>query len=424
MSFLGLLFAAAVIIPLWWLYSKGVAASARSSTSAAYARRGFAEFTAGDDDRAIAAFTESIIINPKNFAAFLGRGKAYIVRGNHQDAIADLTVAIQLDPSFAEAYSSRADAYLQCDDLEKAITDLTMAIRLSPNSAEARFHRAAANVRKYGLQTDPGQWRTDAPGYDMVVADLIAADRLGLADPKLCEAAKGILSLIREYETTYKQPEATQTAAPQSQPARDLCEAPAANPNLSPCPDCGNSVSRFAEACPQCGRPVALTPEQRAEQQERERQWAAERERLAREERQREREQAERLATQLQRRHDEEREVQRRWEVQWQRRQQEELERQREAQRQWQQRKDQWEERICKALRWGEDQSRTLLAAIASAAGSVVQRLDRVLRVQTRRQRETQTRAFLVSTRWWLRKARRVLRDRARRLEQSHKENT
>ncbi len=34
----------------------------------------------------------------------------------------------------------------------------------------------------------------------------------------------------------------------------------AANPNLTPCPDCGRYVSRVAPNCPQCGRP--LTPQQ------------------------------------------------------------------------------------------------------------------------------------------------------------------
>ena len=36
----------------------------------------------------------------------------------------------------------------------------------------------------------------------------------------------------------------------------------AGNPNLFPCPDCGNWVSREAPGCPQCGR--ALTPEDQA----------------------------------------------------------------------------------------------------------------------------------------------------------------
>jgi len=30
----------------------------------------------------------------------------------------------------------------------------------------------------------------------------------------------------------------------------------ASNPNLAPCPDCGNCVSHQAPACPKCGRPL------------------------------------------------------------------------------------------------------------------------------------------------------------------------
>ena len=176
--------------------------------------------------------------------------------------------------------------------------------------------------------------------------------------------------------------------------------------NLFPCPDCGNSVSRFAEACPQCGRPVALTPEQRAEQQERERQWAAENERLALERQQRARELEALLAAERQER-------EKRWAA---------VREEQEKRLAWE--KAERERKRAEALRRWRERSRTVTLAIVSATRSVVQRVDKVLRVQTRRQRQTQTRAFLVSTRWWLRKARRVLRDRAGRLEQSHKEKT
>ena len=30
-----------------------------------------------------------------------------------------------------------------------------------------------------------------------------------------------------------------------------------ADPNLSPCPDCGRHVSRLAKSCPNCGRPFS-----------------------------------------------------------------------------------------------------------------------------------------------------------------------
>ena len=187
-------------------------------------------------------------------------------------------------------------------------------------------------------------------------------------------------------------------AVRQGQLACDLSDVPAENTNLFPCPDCGNSVSRFAAACPQCGRPVALTPEQKAEQQERERQRAAERERLALEEQQRERERAERLAAQRQRQHEEE------------------LERQREAQRQWEEQKRQWEERKRKALRWGEERSRAVLAAVVSVARWLLRMGDKVLRGLPRHRRDVRVRRAIVPARWWGRKADRALQGWSSRL--------
>ena len=31
---------------------------------------------------------------------------------------------------------------------------------------------------------------------------------------------------------------------------------PKGGPNLAPCPDCGQMVSRLAKTCPRCGRPL------------------------------------------------------------------------------------------------------------------------------------------------------------------------
>jgi ssDNA-binding Zn-finger/Zn-ribbon topoisomerase 1 len=39
-------------------------------------------------------------------------------------------------------------------------------------------------------------------------------------------------------------------------PAAAARSAAAHNSNLLPCPDCGNQISRLAQACPKCGRPM------------------------------------------------------------------------------------------------------------------------------------------------------------------------
>ncbi len=159
MSFLGLLLAFAVAAFIWWISWKGLSANARSSTSAAYVRRGLGLYVSGkDQDSAIAAFTESLMLNPKNAAALIGRGGAYLERKDYADAVADLTAAIQLKPDTTQgclAYFTRATAYLRWGDYEKAIADATAAIGLNPNFADAYFTRSSAYLKRYGLPPNP-----------------------------------------------------------------------------------------------------------------------------------------------------------------------------------------------------------------------------------------------------------------------------
>jgi tetratricopeptide (TPR) repeat protein len=112
------------------------------NSAEAYALRGNARFENGDDDGAIADFTESIRLNP-SFAAYFGRGGAYTERRDCEKAIADLTVAIQLNPKCAEAYYARGTAYArrgQIGDLDRAHADFTIADRLGLRDAEVRGH--------------------------------------------------------------------------------------------------------------------------------------------------------------------------------------------------------------------------------------------------------------------------------------------
>ena len=65
----------------------------------------------GDNDKAIADFTEAIQLDPKNAKAYIDRGSAYINKGDNDKAIADCNEAIRLDPKNADAYISRGVAY-------------------------------------------------------------------------------------------------------------------------------------------------------------------------------------------------------------------------------------------------------------------------------------------------------------------------
>jgi tetratricopeptide (TPR) repeat protein len=146
MAFLGLLLAFVVAVFFWWVSQT----LQRSSVGKTYGRHGVSHLLAGDDDGAIANFTESILTRP-SAAAYLGRGHAYFYKEDYESAIADLTVAIQLNAKCAEAYYTRGICYARMRDQENALSDLIACDRLGLSDAQMRKH-AKACLAAYAAQ--------------------------------------------------------------------------------------------------------------------------------------------------------------------------------------------------------------------------------------------------------------------------------
>lgn len=139
----------------------------------AYNNRGVAYFKTGDNDHAIADYTEAITLNPKVAAAYVNRGRAYGAKGDNDHAIADYAKAIKLDDKYAAAYNYRGLAYGAKGDNDHAIADYTKAIRFDPKLANAFENRGRAYRAK-------GQ-------DDRAARDFEEAIRL---DPKLASTLK------------------------------------------------------------------------------------------------------------------------------------------------------------------------------------------------------------------------------------------
>jgi lipoprotein NlpI len=69
----------------------------------AYNNRGYAYQAKGDNDRAIADYTQAIQINPKYMYAYFDRGLANLFAGALPKALADLNQASALNPKYAYA---------------------------------------------------------------------------------------------------------------------------------------------------------------------------------------------------------------------------------------------------------------------------------------------------------------------------------
>ena len=159
----------------------------------------------GEEDSAIAEFTEAIRLNPNYAAAYNNRGLLYGIKSNFDQAIADFDQAIKLNPILAEAYNNRGNAYNNIGDYSKAIADLTQAILLKPNDEEGYINRGDTYYRKgdygraildldYAIQLNPrssgaynnrGNAYRGKGGYDQAISDFEKAMRL---NPNLPEA--------------------------------------------------------------------------------------------------------------------------------------------------------------------------------------------------------------------------------------------
>jgi tetratricopeptide (TPR) repeat protein len=115
--------------------------------AAAAQSKGMAALRAKDFDKAIAAFSEAIRIEPKDPETFRDRARAYAEKGDLDKAIADHTEVIRLEPC-PKAYWSRGDIYVQKGDYGNAIADYTQVIRLAPDSPIGFWYRGGAYLKK------------------------------------------------------------------------------------------------------------------------------------------------------------------------------------------------------------------------------------------------------------------------------------
>jgi tetratricopeptide (TPR) repeat protein len=113
---------------LWLLMSGKIFLSAKDSYE-----RALTHFRAGDNDQAIAMFSQAIRLDPGLAEAWHYRGYAYELKGDYDRAIDDYTEAIRLNASYAKAFNGRAVAYFKKGDYNKAIIDYNRAIQLDPD---------------------------------------------------------------------------------------------------------------------------------------------------------------------------------------------------------------------------------------------------------------------------------------------------
>ena len=110
--------------------------------------RGNAWHAKGDNDRAIADYTEAIRLDPREARAFNNRAVAWQAKGEYDRAIADCNEAIRLDPQEAYFFNTRGTSWYAKGDTNRAIADYSEAIRLDPREVDAFLNRGIAKFFK------------------------------------------------------------------------------------------------------------------------------------------------------------------------------------------------------------------------------------------------------------------------------------
>ena len=94
-----------------------------------------AQFKLGDDnDWAIANFTRSLELDPKQADAYYGRGSARQSARDFRGAIADFDKTLEMEPKKVDALRFRAEAKTKIYDYSGAIADATQGLGLKPDA--------------------------------------------------------------------------------------------------------------------------------------------------------------------------------------------------------------------------------------------------------------------------------------------------
>ena len=126
--------------------------SIKASVSA-YFYRAFAKHGLGDNQGAIADYTEGLAINPKYTIAYINRGMTKSDTGDKQGAIADYNQALAINPQDAKAYLNRGIAKYDLGDKRGAIADFSQALAI--NSQDPIFYNNRG-IAKYDLGDNQG----------------------------------------------------------------------------------------------------------------------------------------------------------------------------------------------------------------------------------------------------------------------------
>lgn len=126
------------------------------NTAADYLAQGDYESWVGNYDKAIAAYTRAIELDPKLAQAYNNRAYTHMLHENYAPALSDLNKALELRPDYVNALMNRGDIYnyYYQIDYDRAIADYDRVLAIdpdAPNHTSVCGHRLLAVNHGWGL---------------------------------------------------------------------------------------------------------------------------------------------------------------------------------------------------------------------------------------------------------------------------------
>ncbi len=138
--------------------------------------------SAAKPDRALAASTLAVSLDPADPSLLTDRARAALAAGRADGAVADLSAVLAAHPGQAEALVVRATAYRKLDRIDAARADIDAACAVLPDEPEALLERGILRERSGDLEGARSDWsRVLSVSPDTHEADLAQQD-LALLD--------------------------------------------------------------------------------------------------------------------------------------------------------------------------------------------------------------------------------------------------
>ncbi len=104
--------------------------------------RGTQAFDSGDNEAAIALFTQTLALDPGYVEAYYYRAVSYYYSGQLNEALSDYNQTLELNPEYVDVYANRAQVYYDLGDYAAALTDIDQALTLYDENSGGHYLRA------------------------------------------------------------------------------------------------------------------------------------------------------------------------------------------------------------------------------------------------------------------------------------------